>query len=305
MADSNRGYTKLLNLTDEELMGTLCLEPRFKDGDSQHTAILNCQSDRFLGALFDSRTSFEFKSKEIFHIVEPQYVEYKQFAVKLKLRNHPTNTLCEKDIKDIRVYLDGCIFEHCFTVLMKPDLNISQVLTYLNKFDTALKSDREIDDYTSKINSERLPRFLIAVETPEFFRIFCKLLNFYSNTIEARANYTARPQELIGKVIQKQNSKHIDIKGTIPHRNCVYFFQKKNEYKGFFESCFDFERAINKDCFKRLSNAYGKIDFDNPDACDDMYFTVYDMKTGNDEIKVSSNENTLEEDPELPKYSRY
>ncbi|CCH47162.1 hypothetical protein BN7_6782 [Wickerhamomyces ciferrii] len=300
MTDSNKGYTKILSLTDEELIGTLCLEPRYREFDSTNNTFTNCQSDRFLAALFDKRTSFKFKSNEIFHIVEPQHLEYEQFAVKLKLKNHLIDTVGKEDIKCIKAYLDECNSQHCFTVLMRPDLNISQILSYLNEVGT-LKSDREIDDYTSRINSERLPRFLIAIETPEFFRIFCKLLNFYSNTIEAKTNYTS-PQKLIGKVIQRQDSKYIDIKGTIPHRNCVYFIQKNDDLKGFFKM--EFNRVIDGLFLKYFTNVHKKVDYDNSAASDDKYFTVYDMECANDKINLKENDKSFEKDPDLPKYSK-
>ncbi|CCH45465.1 hypothetical protein BN7_5047 [Wickerhamomyces ciferrii] len=293
---SNRlGYFKILSLTDEELIETLCLEPIYKEFDPNcSNTFLDCQSDRFLAALFDPGTSFDFKSNEIFHIVEPQYVEYKQFAVKLKLRDHPTNTLNENDIKDIREYLDAYGSKHGFIVLMRPDLNILQVLNYLNETNT-LKSDREIDDYTSRINSERLPKFLIAIQATQYLRIFCKLMNFYSNSLETRTNYTS-PQELVAKVIQRQKS---NIEGTIPHRNCVYFFTSNIEYKSFFSST-KIRHVINDDFLKSYSDI--KIDFDNPHFYDDTYFTIYDMECGNEEINVRNNQR-LESAP--PEYSEY
>ncbi|CCH43509.1 hypothetical protein BN7_3059 [Wickerhamomyces ciferrii] len=293
-SDSDKGLINILFLSDKELIGTLCLEPGYKEGDIESDVYMNVVSDRFLAALFDPRTSFEFKSNEIFHIVEPQYVEYKRFSVKLRLRNHSTSTFSEKDLNYIRVFLDeNKNLEHCFTVLMRPDLNISQILTYLNEI-KSLRSDDEIIDYTSKINSERLPKFFILTGNSEMLRIFCKLMNFYSNSIEARTNYTA-PLELIGKVVQREKSRYIDIKGAIPHRNCVYFFRSMGS-----------NRVINDENLKRYRHIYEEVDFDKPvGASDHMYLTVYDMKSGTSQINGSNNDQSLEEDPELPKYSRY
>ncbi|CCH42863.1 hypothetical protein BN7_2408 [Wickerhamomyces ciferrii] len=195
---------------------------------------------------------------------------------------------------NIKAYLDESDWKRCLTVFMRSDLNISQILTYLNKFD--LKSDKEIDDHTSKINSERLPRFFMFPGTPQFLRIFLRLMNFYSNSLESRANYTA-PQELIAKITQRQKSNYMSIEGTVPHRNFIYFFgqiKPKNKYK-----C-----EIDDYTLKNYSQAYDKIKFDNPYSYDHSTFTVYDMECANDKIYVNNKDNQLSEKESLPKYSK-
>ncbi|CCH44624.1 hypothetical protein BN7_4193 [Wickerhamomyces ciferrii] len=171
------GYRAILKLTDEELFGTLCLEPLAND-DKHAKMYQSCQSDRFIAALCDPRTSFEYKSNEVFQIVKPQNVEYEKISVKLKVKSHPTNSLSKEDIKNVKAYLNSWTGSGFYmTIFMRPDLNLSNVLAYLNTVGS-LKSDKAITDDVCKINSERLPKILIYTSIPDFFGIFNRLLNF-------------------------------------------------------------------------------------------------------------------------------
>ncbi|CCH44823.1 hypothetical protein BN7_4392 [Wickerhamomyces ciferrii] len=291
-AAEEKGYNTILNLTDEELIGTLRLEPvRLKKNQTPVcTMFENCQSRRFSAALCDPRTSFEFKFNEIFEIVEPQNVEYKKFSVKLALKSHPTSALSEEDINNIKAFIDGCYRQHHLNIFMRPDLNISDVITYLNKFGS-LKSDKEIDDDICKINMERIPRVLIHIGSAGFLKSFHQLLNFYSDSFDT--SYSS-PYKLIGKVFQKQRSNFISIEETIPHRNCVYFFRpfKSNS-----------EDFINSEFLQSFIKFFECIDIDNSSLnLDNKFYSIYDMKCSNDRINIKNN-NDLYEDKSLPNYS--
>ncbi|CCH45583.1 hypothetical protein BN7_5165 [Wickerhamomyces ciferrii] len=278
-ARSTKGYNTILSLTDEELIGTLCLESAsFKDSEVTSRLYQCHQSDRFIAALCDPRTSFEYKINEIFQVVEPQNVEYIKFSVKLKLKIHPTKALSEENIRNIRVYLDSCGSAHHFTIFMKPDLNLPDVLTYLNQVGS-LKSDKDVDDDICKINSERLPRILILISNPKFFKCFHKLLSFYSNN-SLETSSCSRKYRLIGKVIQKQSSKYIyNIKGTIPHRNCVYFFIPLESQR---------EECINDDFIKRYFFVFEKMKLENPSSDHHRSYSIYDMECANDQINIKA-----------------
>ncbi|CCH44968.1 hypothetical protein BN7_4546 [Wickerhamomyces ciferrii] len=284
------GYNRILNLTDEELIGTLCLEPATTEPQVSRI-YQSYQSDRFVAALLDPRTSSEYKFNEICQIVEPQNVEYKRFAVKLKVKSHPTKALSEEDINNIKAYLDKGESGEYINILMKQDLNISDFLNYVNEVGS-LKSDEEIDDDICKINSERIPRILIFVSKPEFFSCFLKLLNFYLNSLEESSSYCSR-YVLIGKVIQRQDSDYMSIKGTIPHRNCVYIFRPLN---------LDYYKCVNDELLKSFSNSFETVDLKNPKYGDHRFYSIYDMECANDKINIKTNNNLNEKDP-LPEYS--
>ncbi|CCH44966.1 hypothetical protein BN7_4544 [Wickerhamomyces ciferrii] len=290
-AAQTKGYNTILNLTDEELIGTLCLEPAgFKRETSRS---YEChESDRFKAGLCDPRTSFEYKLNEIFQIVEPQNVEYKRFAVKLKMKNHPTKALSKEDINNMKAYLDTRELGEYINIFMKPDLDISKFLNYVNKVGS-LKSDRELDNDICQINSERIPRVLIFASKPEFFNCFLKLLNFYSNSLEESSSYCSR-HVLIGKVIQRQDSDYMSIKGTIPHRNCVYFFRPL-KYR-----C-DI-KCINDELLKSFSNVFKGVDLRNPKYGDHRFYSIYDMECANDKVNIKNSDNSNEKDI-LPEYS--
>ncbi|CCH45672.1 hypothetical protein BN7_5257 [Wickerhamomyces ciferrii] len=215
------------------------------------------QSDRFVAALCDPRTSFQYKINEIFQIVEPQKIEYKKITVKLKVKSHPTKVLSKEDINNIKAYFDWCGWAHYLQIFMRPDLKISDVLTYFNRAGDSLKPDKDIDEDICKINSERLPRIFIFINTPKFFKIFNRLLNFYSNSMDS--SYCSRYQ-LVGKVIQKPSSNYISIEGTIPHRNCVYFFCPLKSAREELRINEDFIKGWSK-LFKSLWNKHAKLLF--------------------------------------------
>ncbi|CCH44832.1 hypothetical protein BN7_4401 [Wickerhamomyces ciferrii] len=292
-AAQEKGYKTILNLTDEELIGTLRLEP--VKTETRGTMYENCQSERFVAALCDPRTSYEFKLNEIFEIVEPQNVEYKKFTVKLILKSHPTSALSEGDIKNIKAYIDRCEREHYLNIFMEPDLNISDVTSYLNRVGF-LKSDKEVDDDICKINIERIPKVLIHIKTPEFFRCFHQLLNIYSNSLLNSSHYSQF--KLIGKVFQRQGSNFISIEGTIPHRNCVYFF------KPFFKLSNQEDFIINRELFQMYSNTFKMFDLGNDSSnLQKKFYSIYDMDCPNDKINVKNNIDNLYENESLPPYS--
>ncbi|CCH44965.1 hypothetical protein BN7_4543 [Wickerhamomyces ciferrii] len=285
-----KGYNTILNLTDEELIGALCLEPAEYKKKTSRIYISN-ESDRFAAGLCDPRTSFEYKLNEIFQIVEPQNVEYKRFAVKLKVKNHPTKALSKGDINNIKAYLDTRESGEYLNIFMKPDLDISKFLNNVNRVGS-IKSDKEINDDVCQINSERIPRILIFVSKPEFFRCFLKLLSFYSNSLEESSSYCSR-HVLTGKVIQRQESDYMSIKETEPHRNCAYFFRP---FK------LDHNKCINDELLKSFSNVYENIELRNPTSTHHQFYSIYDMDCANDRINIKTNGNLNEKDI-LPEYS--
>ncbi|CCH42349.1 hypothetical protein BN7_1893 [Wickerhamomyces ciferrii] len=285
-----KGYHAILNLTYEDLIGTLCLESANIKESELAANIYQChQSDRFIAALLDPRTSFEYKKNAIFQIVEPKNVEYIRFAVKLKLKSHPTKALNKEDIKNIKAFLDWYGAGNYLYIFMRPDLSIANVLTYLNQVGS-LKPDKYIDDNVCKLNSERLPRILIMARSPELLKCFHKLLNFYSNSLDS--SYCSR-HKLLGEVIQKQSSNYVSIEGTIPHRNCVYFFLPQ---KGNREAC------INDELLKSYSYAFESVNFENPSSYDGLTYSIYDMECVNDQVNIRSSDDLYEKEP-LPKYS--
>ncbi|CCH44833.1 hypothetical protein BN7_4402 [Wickerhamomyces ciferrii] len=291
-AEQEKGYNTIINLTDQELIGTLRLEPVRLRNNQPATMYQNCQSGRFVAALCDPRTSYEFKFNEVFEIVEPQNVEYKKFAVKLALKSHPTSALSEEDINNIKAYIDGCYQPHHLDIFMRPDLNISDVITYLNRV-RSLKSDKEIDDDVSKINIERIPRVLINIGSPGFLKCFHKLLNFYSDSFDT--SYSPE-YKLIGKVFQRQRDNFMSIEGTIPHRNCVYFF------KPFKSNSEDFiNRELLQDCTKFFESL--GLGISSPFNLHNMFYSIYDMECSNDKINIKLNHGDLYEKESLPKYS--
>ncbi|CCH44828.1 hypothetical protein BN7_4397 [Wickerhamomyces ciferrii] len=292
-ATQRKGYNTILNLTDEELIGTLRLEPvKTKKNSTTGTMYKNCQSERFVAALCDPRTSYEFKSKEIFEIVEPQNVEYKKFTIKLTLKSHPTSALSKDDIKNIKAYIDWCEKQHHLEIFMQPDLNISDVTSYLNKVGS-LKSDKEIDDDVSKINLERIPRVFIRIKTPEFFRCFHQLLNIYSNSLLNSSHYAQF--KLIGKVFQRQRSNFISIEGTIPHRNCAYFFKPSKSSSKY---------LINSEYLKTYSSTFKKTDLGiSSSNLQKKFYSIYDMDCPNDKINIKKNADKLPEEDSLPPFS--
>ncbi|CCH42342.1 hypothetical protein BN7_1886 [Wickerhamomyces ciferrii] len=287
-----KGYNKIISLTDEELFGTLRLgSANTTESELRSSMYRSQQSDRFIAALLDPRTSYEYKINEVFQIVEPQNVDYIKFSFKLKLKTHPTKALNKEDIKDIKTYLDLCVNPHHLHIFMRPDLSISDVLVHLNELGS-LKSDKDVDDDICKLNSERLPKVLIIVSDPQFFGCFQKLLDFYIHSLDS-SSYSSR-HRLMGKIIQKQSSKYISIEGTIPHRNCVYFFCPV-------ESAHE-DLCIIEDFIEGYSYLFKTLKFDNPKSDNQRSYSIYDMDFANDQINIKTNDNLYEEEV-LPSYS--
>ncbi|CCH44961.1 hypothetical protein BN7_4538 [Wickerhamomyces ciferrii] len=298
-AAQTKGYNAILKLSDEELIGTLCLEPAGLKNKQSTRMYQSYQSDRFVAALLDPRTSFEYKLKEICQILGPQNVEYKKYSVKLKVKAHPTKALSEDDINNIKAYLDNSESGEDIYIFMKPDLNISKFLNYLNDFGS-LKCDKDIDDDICQINREQIPKVLIYIYKPEFFNCFIKLINFYSNSLESGSSYCSR-HVLTGKVVQRQDSSYMSIKETEPHRNCAYFFRP---FK------LDHNKCINDELLKRFSKVFQRVEFRNTKSSNHRFYSIYDMECANDKINIKTNDkinikndDNFNKKDSLPEYS--
>ncbi|CCH44154.1 hypothetical protein BN7_3712 [Wickerhamomyces ciferrii] len=216
-----KGREKLCSLTNDELVGTVCLVDCEKKSEFGGF-LYSIQSSIFKAATFDPRTSFDFKKDEVFDIIEPKNVGYKRITLKLKVKDYPT-LKNKQDVEDIRSFLKSS--DSIVEIYIKEQLDISQVLDYLNKFG-APESDAQIGEEIAKVNRQRLPLFFLRYEWLRSIWFSLEnpitLLKFYSNSLK---DVKIDHFRLCFKAVQKQQSKFINYIGSEnPDHNSIYFF---------------------------------------------------------------------------------
>ncbi|CCH44149.1 hypothetical protein BN7_3707 [Wickerhamomyces ciferrii] len=214
------GFSKLKNLNEIELYGTVCLVP-YVDKNIKGHIIKSCQSYKFLATVFDPRTSIDFKKDEVFDIVnDGGNIGFKRISLQMKIKDYPTLGN-KQDLEDIRLYLKSSEQIEIIQIYMKDNLQISDFFNYLNKFGIPY-SDYELNKKTMQKTRDDIPNFLISTSHKSNLPNMIKLLRFYSESLKIQSNDYFK---LACKINQKLKSNLFKINDSNPQRNIVYFFE--------------------------------------------------------------------------------
>ncbi|CCH44153.1 hypothetical protein BN7_3711 [Wickerhamomyces ciferrii] len=289
-----KGREKLGLLTDDELVGTVCLvncEPKFKGGYFLH----NIQNAIFNAATFDPRTSFSFKKDEVFDIIEPRNVGYKRITLKLKIKDYPT-LKNKEDVENIKSFLESK--DLCVKFHIKEELDISQVLDYFNEFGVP-KSDAQIDDKIAKVNRQRVPLFILSmydISNALKLEMLMQLLMFYSNSIK---NMKIDHFILCFKVVQKQKSVFVNYnESKNSDRNSTYcFIPKKTKSSDAIETQSTKEHdkiSAAENMIQNRPSIFQQVHLTNPKVSFYRYYhSVYDLSCSNNSLPTNDPNNQV------------